>query len=302
MDTKKLLKELEQNAEKIVGLETCKKITWCGGCGNYGIQNALERALVLNGHGVKDFALFFDVGCNGNGADKVDGYSIHGLHGRAISLAAGASLANPRMKIIASAGDGATFSEGVNHLVHSVRSNYPMVFLHHNNENYGLTTGQASSLTRKGLRMNGSADGVPLEPINSMDFVLTLKPSFVARVYSGEVDHMTEVFREALRHDGFAFVEILQACPTYNRATPDHWYAERVKDISTLEGYDNTDIWQARKVVQDIDNDIYIGVIYRDGSQENFHKKLPNRKGVVTAPIEEVAHFDVSGIMAELTE
>lgn len=296
---KKILAKLGEKADKFVGFETDQKITWCGGCGNYGIQNALMRALTLEGYGVKDFALFFDVGCNGNGADKFEAYTLHGLHGRAISAAAGAALANSKMKIIASAGDGATFSEGVNHLVHSVRSNYPMVFIHHNNENYGLTTGQASALTPKGCRMNGSADGVPLEPINSLDFVLSLKPSFVARSFSGEVDHMTEMLREALRHDGFAFLEVLQACPTYNKATPDHWYASRVKDIRDFEGYDCEDIWQARRIAQDLENDIYVGVLYRDPAQTNFLAKLVNRAGVATVPAEEVKHYDVSGLMEE---
>ncbi len=288
------LHELAAKAKDYLKFETEEVITWCGGCGNYSIQNALKRALTLEGFDRKDVLFCFDVGCNGNGADKIEGYTIHGLHGRVISLAAGAVIANPKMKVIAAAGDGATFSEGVNHLVHAVRNDYPMLFIFHNNENYGLTTGQASAMSRKGWKMNGTPDGVVVESINAMDFVLTLKPSFVARTYSGDPDQMTEVMQAALKHKGFAFVEVLQACPTYNKATPDHWYGERVKKIEELAGYDKHDIWQARKIVQDMDKEIYVGVIYEDPNKQNFMEMQKSREGISTTLIEEVKHYDIS--------
>lgn len=291
---------LAQKTADLLTYETAKKITWCGNCGNYGIQNALMRALVLEEKGRKDFALAFDIGCSGNGSDKFEANTVHGLHGRVLSLAAGAAVANRRMKIIAHAGDGATFSEGVNHLVHSVRNNFPVMFIHHDNENYGLTIGQASALTRKGVKMNGTPNGVMIDPINPLDFVLTLKPSFVARVFSGEIDHMTEVFREGLRHDGFAFIEVLQACPTYNRTTPDKWYSERVKFVTDLPDYDVNDIWQARKLVQDMDKDIYLGVLYRDATKVSFVDQQASRAGAGNSQlVDEVKHYDISRFLGE---
>lgn len=271
---KELADKLVENGEKLLSWETDKKITWCSNCGNYGIQNALTRALVLEGYEREDFVMCFDVGCNGNGADKVNAYTIHGLHGRVISLAAGAAVANPDKKVIAMGGDGATLSEGINHLVHGIRNNFPMVFICHNNENYGLTQGQASALTRCGVSMNATPDGVKIPPINICDFVLSCSPSFVARAYSGEVDHMTEVLRAALKHDGFAFVEVFQSCPTYNRSTPDEWYQERVKKVRDLENYDSKDIWAARKLVQDLDEDIYMGIIYENPQRQSFMKAM----------------------------
>src|SRR5690606_2374726 len=101
--------------------------TWCDGCGDYGIWTAVKRALVELGippHGV---LLCYDVGCHGNMSDKLEGYRFHGLHGRVLPFASGAKLANPKLPVIAHGGDGASFSEGVGHLVHSVRSNYPIV-------------------------------------------------------------------------------------------------------------------------------------------------------------------------------
>jgi len=277
--------------------ETDKVITWCSNCGNYGIQNALVRALVLEGYSQRDVLMCFDIGCSGNGADKVNAYTLHGLHGRVISLAAGAAVANQRMKVIAFAGDGATFSEGVNHLVHGVRNDYPMIFVHHNNENYGLTIGQASSTTRLGAKMNGAPDGVVIEPINTLQFILSLDPSFVARGFSGDVEQMTEIFQAALHHKGFAYVEILQACPTYNKVTPDAWYAERVKDVSVLPDYDKHDIWAARHLVQDMSDDIYTGILYENPAKRDFMSLQKSREGIDTQLVDEVKPFDISRLL-----
>ncbi|MBI4232543.1 2-oxoacid:ferredoxin oxidoreductase subunit beta [Candidatus Peregrinibacteria bacterium] len=292
----KMLQNLAKCADKYMSLERDCPITWCGGCGNYGIQHALKRALALEGMGRRDFAIFFDVGCCGNGADKLDAYTFHGLHGRTLPVAAGAAIVNPRIKVIGEAGDGATFSEGVNHLVHAVRNDYPMMFIMHNNENYGLTTGQASALTRLGVKMNSSPDGVVIPPLHAVEMVLSLSPSFVARAYSGWVDHMTEVFREGLRHKGFSFIEVFQACPTYNRTTPEEWYEERVKDVSQLKNYKEEDLDTARKLARDIDKDIYVGVLYRDRSRSDFIEVQPNRAGIKTSAVEEVKHYDIKDL------
>lgn len=247
------------------GMDVECKTTWCGNCGNYGIQNALKRALVLENLGKKDVLLCFDVGCSGNGSDKIDLFTIHGLHGRVLPLAAGCKLGNPSLEVIASAGDGATFSEGVGHLVHAVRNDYNITFIFHNNENYGLTTGQPSSMTRVGTKMNAAPSGVNEANLNACQFVMSLKPSFVARTYSGRVGHMTDIFRKAINHKGFSFIEVMQACPTYNKATPDEWYEERFFDVESLVEsgqYDRSDIWAARKMVDDIEERIAMGVLY----------------------------------------
>ena len=301
------MRALEKKSHEMVELDSPRKTTWCSNCGNYAIQNALKRALVLENLHRQDYVLCFDIGCNGNGSDKIEAYTIHGLHGRVISLAAGAKIANHKLKIIASGGDSATFSEGVNHLVHGVRNDYPMLFIHHNNENYGLTTGQASALTPKGLKMNAAPAGTVVGPINSLDFVLSLNATFVARSYSGDVDHMTEMLRLALHHNGFAFVEILQACPTYNRATPDEWYAQHVADVATLPGYDPADIWQARKAVQFGQEKVYTGLIYRKPHENDFISLQPQRGAsadgvptLTTALTEEVKHYDITPLIRNL--
>jgi 2-oxoglutarate ferredoxin oxidoreductase subunit beta len=315
----KILNQLAEKGDAVRALESDKRITWCSNCGNFGIQNALIRALVLEDLKVEDVVHCFDVGCSGNGSDKIELYTIHGLHGRVLPLAAGIKIANPRLKVIASAGDGATFSEGVNHLVHAVRNNFPILFIHHNNENYGLTTGQASSTTPKGARMNSAPTGVTAKTINTIDFVLSLKPSWVARSYTGEVDHITEMLRQGLRHDGFAFLEILQACPTYNKETPDEWYAEKIQylqdsrkgarknsefmlsqadspKIKKPKLHDPEDLWAARKLADDQENP-YVGLIYHDPKELDFLALQDSRKGIKTAPVDEVKPFDISTLI-----
>ncbi len=299
--TNENLKLLTGFADQYMQYDTSDDVplTWCEGCGNYGIQNALKRALVLEKLGRKDVLFCFDVGCSGNGSDKMEGYTIHGLHGRVLPLAAGVKIGNQKKTVIAEAGDGATFSEGAGHVVHAVRNDYPIMFLHHDNQNYALTTGQASSLTPKGCQMNASPDGVAQEPLSHLQMVLSLGPSLVIRTCSVDLDHMTEMFRVALRHDGFAFVEVLQACPTYNKHTKHEWYLEHVKLIEELKQYDPTDLYEARKIV-DIEDPLYLGVLYKNDQKENFLDAVHHRKRTSTSLVEEVHPVDISEFLKVL--
>jgi 2-oxoglutarate ferredoxin oxidoreductase subunit beta len=289
-------KALAERKNEYLAYEGHEIITWCAGCGNYAIQKALERALVLEGIKPNQSLFCYDIGCHGNGSDKIgkEGvYTLHGLHGRVISVAAGAAVANQQMKVIAEGGDGGTMSEGINHLVHAVRSDYPMMFILHNNENYGLTTGQASACTRRERPMNGSPDGVISDPMNCCDFVLGLNPSFVARSFSGDVKHMTDMLRAGLKHKGFAFVEIMQVCPTYNRQTPQEWYLERMNYLKQTP----KTIESARKAAADLNDKISYGILYQDTKMPNYMERLVNREGVKTVPRDEVGRFDIKDLV-----
>lgn len=271
--------------------------TWCTNCGNYGISAALKRALVATSIPPHKVLLAFDIGCNGNGADKIGGYRFHGLHGRVLPFAAGAALANHNLKVIASAGDGATLSEGINHLVHSVRNNYNITFILHNNGNYGLTTGQASQTTKKGEHMNTSPEGVITDSMNVARFVMELGGSFVARTFSGDVHQMSHIFEAAINHKGFAFVEVLQSCPTYNKATPHEWYMERIYDTITIPNYDNSNRDWAREIATDMENKIATGILYHDKSKVDFYSQLPYRQNAQTTLVDEVQKTDVKELL-----
>src|SRR5207248_2095923 len=113
----------------------------------------------------------------------------------------------------------------------AIRSNYPIVFVLHNNANYGLTTGQASALTPQDQPMNTAPNGIPEHTLPSMDFVFSLEPTFVARAFSGDIPHMTHVLKAAIAHRGFAFVDMLQACPTYNHFATHNYLLEHCYQV-----------------------------------------------------------------------
>ncbi|MFZ1721576.1 MAG: thiamine pyrophosphate-dependent enzyme [Microgenomates group bacterium] len=268
--------------------------TWCTNCGNYGIHGALKRALVAQKIPSCKAVLCFDIGCNGNGSDKIEGYRFHGLHGRIISFACGVAVANPKLTVIASAGDGATFGEGIGHLIHAIRGNYNITFMFHNNLNYGLTKGQASPTTKPGTGMNSSPDGINSEPVHPMRLVLSLNPTFVARSFSGDVKHMDGVIQRAMNHRGFSFVEILQSCPTYNKQTPHEWYQERVFDVKNVPGYDPQSKSAATAISADLEEKIALGVLYQNTESLSFIENQANRVGVTTTLVEEVTPFNVT--------
>jgi 2-oxoglutarate ferredoxin oxidoreductase subunit beta len=195
---------LKKNADIYVSLEeTDQPMTWCDDCGNYGIQKALFQALTLEWRQPSETIVAYDVGCSGNESDKVGLTTIHGLHGRVLPLATGIKIAHPEMTVIAHAGDGATLSEWINHLIHTVRHDRNILFIHHVNATFGLTTGQASSVTLPGTKMNATPKGVDTPPVDSLRILSGCNPSFVARTLSYDMDHMTEVFQEWLRHPRF---------------------------------------------------------------------------------------------------
>lgn len=264
---------------------------WCTNCGNYGIHAAVKRALVAQEIKPCQTLLCFDIGCHGNGSDKIGGYRFHGLHGRVIAFACGASAASSKIKVLAFGGDGGTLGEGINHLIIGIRSNYNVMFIFHNNLNYGLTTGQASATTKPGVSMTASPDGVTAEPIHPMRFVLGLHPTFAARTFSGDIHHMDDVFQEGLKHKGFSFIEVLQSCPTYNKMTPHEWYQQRVKDVKTIKKYNPQDLKQAQAIAEDLEKQIAIGVLYKDQNSIPFMTRQANRAGIKTELVDEVKQF-----------
>lgn len=274
--------------------------TWCTNCGNYGIFAAVRRALANQDISPCQSLLCFDIGCNGNGSDKIDGYRFHGLHGRVLPFACGAAISNQNITTLALAGDGATLAEGVGHLVSAIRGNYNITFLLHNNMNYGLTQGQASPTTRTDMEMNSSPDGPTSHPIHVADFVMSLGPSFVARAFSGNVKHLTYVIEEGLQHQGFSFIEILQSCPTYNKATPHEWYMQHTFDVNSIENYDRANFSWAREVAQDITEKIALGVLYQNNAAPTFMNQIESRKNTPTQPTEEVQARDIEQFLSTL--
>ncbi len=264
--------DYESQAVKVSDYYSDVQPTWCSGCGDYAIWAAIKRALVELQIPTHEVLFCFDIGCNGNMSDKIKGYRVHSLHGRVLPLAAGAKLANPNVKVIAFAGDGATYSEGINHFINTIRNNYPITLFVHNNGNYGLTTGQASATTHQGAKRNASPNGPEADTLNPVHLALSLNAPFVARGFSGNIKQLVEIFKEAImfQDKGLAYVDILQTCPTFNKEMNNEWYSERISNhrspISKLE--------EALAISKDQNNNIATGILYKDENSSNFLKRI----------------------------
>jgi 2-oxoglutarate/2-oxoacid ferredoxin oxidoreductase subunit beta len=269
-----------------------EQATWCPGCGNFAIHTALKMALLELNISPSSTFIAFDIGCNGNGADKINVYGFKGLHGRAIPLAVGAHLANRSFTTFADIGDGGCLHEGIDHLIHAVRSNYDITVLIHNNQNFALTTGQATATTDRRKSMYGLPDGKPEKDINIGELVLSLNPSFFARGYTGDLKGLKEIIKESIKHKGCSIVEIMQACPTYNAECSPQWFGKRIKSVECTN-----EIQKARANAIITDNSIKTGIIYKNTKLPTFYDCLPNRKNSKTELVDEVKQYNIENII-----
>ncbi len=207
---------------------TANKPTWCPGCGNYGMWEALKRAFSELEMEFHDYSIVWGIGCHGNGADFTKTAGFHALHGRALPVATALSLARPDLKVVVEMGDGDGYGLGMGHFVHSVRRNIDLTCIAHNNQIYGLTTGQASPTTDHLVKTVSTPDGVLEEPVNPIGLALAQGASFVARGFAGDIPHLTELYKKALTHSGFALVDVFQPCVTFNKLNTFTWFRERV--------------------------------------------------------------------------
>jgi 2-oxoglutarate ferredoxin oxidoreductase subunit beta len=216
------------------------KPTWCPGCGNFGMAEALKRALSELGWEKHEFAVVWGIGCHGNGADFFDVAGMHGLHGRAIPPATALRLTRPDLHVIVEMGDGDGYGIGLGHFVHALRRNPGITVIAHNNQIYGLTTGQASPTTDHLMRTVSTPGGVLEEPVNPIGLAIAENATFVARGFAGDVGHLTELYKQALTHRGLAVVDVFQPCVTWNHLNTFSWFRERVYKLEEA-GWDPSD-------------------------------------------------------------
>lgn len=201
--------------------------TWCPGCGNFGILTGLRLALKKLRLTPEETVISYDIGCGANMGGFLRTSSFLGLHGRAVPLACGVKLANPRLTVLALGGDGGLLGEGGNHLIHASRRNDDITVLISNNHLFSLTTGQASPTSPKGLKTKTSSQGNEILPIEPVSLGLVSGASFVARLFAGQVEMTAEVIGRAIRHKGFSLVEILSPCVTFDKNYTFAWYRRR---------------------------------------------------------------------------
>lgn len=214
-------------------LQTNQQITWCPGCGNHSIFAALKSALVEthNYASLHNVVVVYGIGCHGHTVNYLKTYGFEGLHGRPIPLAEGIKLAKPDLTVIVIAGDGDTFGEGLAHFIHACRRNINLKLFIHDNRVFGLTTGQTSPTSSKGFISKSTPLGSIEEPIKNLALAITSGASFVAQETTIDSLNLKETMIQAFKHEGLAYLNILQQCVTFNKVNTAAWYQENTTRI-----------------------------------------------------------------------
>jgi 2-oxoglutarate ferredoxin oxidoreductase subunit beta len=222
--------------------------------------------------------------------------TFNGLHGRTLPVATGLRLANHEMLTIAVAGDGDGYGEGGNHLLHAMRRNINVKLFVHNNQIYGLTKGQASPTTGEGTVTKNMPFGVLSEQLNPLALAVALDCGFAARSFAGDVTHLQGIMKEAVLHKGFALVDILQPCVTFNKTNTYDWYKQRVYPLEA--GYDPEDRAAAFTRALEWGDRIPIGVLYRN-RRPPYEDRVPV---IAERPLLRQNEVDLSRIAATIKE
>jgi 2-oxoglutarate ferredoxin oxidoreductase subunit beta len=217
---------------------------WCPGCGDFGVLAAFQKALVELQIPAHNVVTISGIGCSSNLPGYINTYGMHTLHGRSLAVATGLKLANHELTVVVTGGDGDGFGIGGNHFVHSMRRNVDLLYIVMDNQIYGLTTGQTSPTSRVGMKTKSMPFGNIESPINPISLALAAGATFVARGFSGEQKHLTELIKEGIQHKGFSFLDVFSPCVTYNHDNTYQWFRPRVKKLEDDTAYDSTD-WKA---------------------------------------------------------
>ena len=251
------------------------KPAWCPGCGNFGILTALKNALVTLEIEPYRVLMVSGIGQAGKLPHYTKGNVLNVLHGRALPAANGAKIANPELIVIAVGGDGDGYGEGGNHFINTVRRNHDITYLVHNNQVYGLTKGQASPTSDYGFVTKTTPQGADI-PLNPIALAIAAGASFVARSFAGDMEHLAQLIVSGIQHHGFALIDVLQPCVSFNQKNTYAWYRERVYKLEG-NGYDPGNKMAAFEKAQEWGDKIPIGVIYK-GEKPTYEERLPALK------------------------
>ncbi len=245
---------------------------WCPGCGNFSILKALKQALAGLGLEPHQVLMVSGIGQAAKTPHYLRCNVFNGLHGRSLPPAQAAKLVTPGITVIAESGDGCNYGEGGNHFLSALRRNVDMTLLAHDNQIYGLTKGQASTTTMEGQITKANPGGVTNAPFNPIAVAVALRANFVARAFSGNIEHLTGLIQQAVRHPGFSLVDILQPCVSFNKINTFKWYKERVYELG--DEHDPTDWGRAMALSQEFGERIPLGVIWKN-TREPLGQRLP---------------------------
>ncbi len=276
------------------------KPTWCPGCGDFGILAAVKQALVQAGLAPHEVLVVSGIGCGSKLPDYAHLNGLMTLHGRAVPVATGARLVNPGLKVVVVHGDGDGMGLGMGHFVHAARRNVEIVDLLQNNQIYGLTKGQYSPTSDPGFVTSTSPSGALELPVTPTALAVTAGATFVARGFAGDVKQLAGLIALALAHRGYALVDILQPCVTFNRKNTYDWYRERVYSLEGT-GHDPADRTAAYHKALEWGDRIPLGVLYQV-RLPTYEEQVPGlRMGpVATRRLEKLSAEQIEALRAEL--
>ena len=246
-----------------------EKPTWCPGCGDFGVLNAMQKACVNLGVDPEMAVVVSGIGCSGKMSQHFGGYGIHSLHGRSVPTAQAVKLANRDLTVFAAGGDGDGFGIGMGHFVHAMRRNVDMTYIVMDNHIYGLTTGQASPTSDVGSKTKTSPHGTVEEPIHPLQLALAQNCGFVAQGFSGNMKQLTILIEKAVSHRGFSFVNVFSPCVTFNKVNTYDFYREHLVNLDEDESYDPHDWLVAMQRVA-ANNSVVTGLIFEDPDRSSY--------------------------------
>ena len=248
---------------------------WCPGCGDFGVLAAIQKALVELQIPTYRVVTISGIGCSSNLPGYINTYGMHTLHGRALAVATGLKLANHELTVLVTGGDGDGFGIGGNHFVHTMRRNVDLLYIVMDNQIYGLTTGQTSPTSRIGMKTKSMPFGNIESPVNPISLALAAGATFVARGFSGEQKHLTELIKQGIEHKGFSFLDVFSPCVTYNHDNTYQWFRPRVKKLEDDAAYDSTDWTAAMEKSLLWGDEIPIGKFFERTDLPSLHSAEP---------------------------
>ena len=275
------------------------KPTWCPGCGDYGILSAVKQALVQAGLAPHEVLIVSGIGCGSKLPDyaRVNGFMT--LHGQPLPVATGARLANHGLKVITVHGDGDSMGLGMGHFIHTARRNIELVDLIQNNQIYGLTKGQYSPTSDPGFVTSTSPEGALETAANPTALALAAGGTFIARGFAGDAKGLADLIAAAIQHKGYALVDILQPCVTFNRKNTYDWYRERVYNLAETS-HDTGDRVAAFRKALEWGDRIPLGIIYQTRLPTYEEQVVGLKQGpIATRKLDRLSSAEVKSLRAE---
>lgn len=287
---------------------TYDKPNWCGGCGDFGIWVSLKNAIVQLNLNPWEVVLVSGIGCSGKLPYWVKTYGFNGLHGRPMPVAEGLKLANHGLSVIVIGGDGDQYGEGTNHLIHAARRNLDLTLIVHNNQVYGLTTGQYSPTTDIGEKNKATPTPITEPPLNPISLALSSGATFVARGFAGDAKQETELIVKGIQHKGFAIIDTMQPCVTFNHKNTFSWFYERVYKVEDEEhdpkdkakAFARAEEWPLKHAIKEGEKErIPTGIIYQE-ERSLWEDGVPQ---IAQAPLvkQPIDNIDIKPLLSEFT-